>query len=138
VRDVACELGEGNAPCGQLPLEFGGWEEDKVRSCADIECGEICDEGFGERWCEVGQWRRGKIHGGSCMQTQVGVVIAARIRRDDEGIGYECTEKLHKYTKNGKVNTPYIALLVALLLTHSTSPPFITALEIRTGHSSSL
>lgn len=52
VRDVASELWEGNAACGQLPQELGGRDEDEVGSCADVERGEICDEGFGQRWRE--------------------------------------------------------------------------------------
>jgi hypothetical protein len=54
VRNVASELREGDAARGQLPEELGEWEEDEVRSRADVERGEICDEGFGERGCEVG------------------------------------------------------------------------------------
>ena len=71
VRDVASEIWKGDAPCGQLPHDLGGWGKDEVRSCADVECREICDEGLGERWCEGGQLWRGRIHGGRRVQTRV-------------------------------------------------------------------
>lgn len=54
VGDVVRELREGDAACGQLPGELGGRGEDEVGSCVDVERGEICEEGWGERWCEVG------------------------------------------------------------------------------------
>lgn len=54
VRDVVRELREGDAACGQLPEELGGRGEDEVGGCVDVECGEICEEGWGERGCDVG------------------------------------------------------------------------------------
>ena len=70
MRDVASEIRKGDAPCGQLPHDLGGWGKDEVGSCADVERGEIRDEGLGERWCENGQLRRGRIHGGRRVQTR--------------------------------------------------------------------
>ena len=29
-------------PTGKLPKQLGGWDEDKARSCADVECRGMC------------------------------------------------------------------------------------------------
>jgi len=49
VRDVVCELWEGDAASGWLPKQVGGRDEEKVRSCADVEHREVRNEGFWER-----------------------------------------------------------------------------------------
>ena len=77
MRDVAGEFREGDAACGQLPQELGGRGEDEVGGCADVDRGEICDEGFGERWDKVGQLWRSGIHGGRRVQ---GLQTRTRVR----------------------------------------------------------
>ena len=48
--DVVSKFSEGDAACREPPYEFGGGGENQVRSCANVERGEVCDKGCWKMW----------------------------------------------------------------------------------------